>query len=607
MKISGFQAVPDGSDESLLMISYTEDGGATFKTRKIRLEDFIDDFRVEDLANVGEDVEAFDGAVLSWSQADQYWHAVNPAIAAAPVAAGFTLGLTQKLLAENRQIGKTVFAVPYVYSDRDALAVARPEGGVERGRCQVVSLEDGNTLFVYASGNDFLTQTIQEGPIFLSKGEIYVIDEVVPGAIITMEEGGYGICEQGSGASVSPMPLLSLALGFNDSFFFAFRNSEGQTPGGTDQGWIHVVNGPIASTVNLQFGNGLPVADYDGNFQIGIELAPWEYRRLYTRGNTEYRLTSSQLCMAALNASMGPSPRFYDSRLIMPMTTDGITWPRSGFVSAQFPSTLVRYWNNAGFKGANNDGSFVVSPGAPIDSDSQDGTAAAQSDYEAEGATRYKAAGVISAYSGADSAGLEATPLLATKNMTQRVAIPCFVAASGDGGNNGIAVASPFAGSFRLYEWNPATGQAEVVTVANSNNAFIQDIPLARRTGSTPAANAEEQNVPASAMVSRIREGDNCIWTGTQASAGFNGGYVEATVPITVVVNSEQNSANSSTPDRFYRGTGGQQLPGIPINDDETLMVGITPFDIKAEIRRGDDGRFFRRKINQWNTTWEIV
>ena len=58
MKISGFEGIEDGNDESLLVVSYTEDGGQTFKSRKIRLEDFINDFDVENLANVdGEPVE----------------------------------------------------------------------------------------------------------------------------------------------------------------------------------------------------------------------------------------------------------------------------------------------------------------------------------------------------------------------------------------------------------------------------------------------------------------------------------------------------------------------------------------------------------------------
>ncbi len=221
MKLSNFGKITDGSDDSLLMISYSTDGGSTFQTKAIRFEDLVDDIELTDLLDVDEDVTLFEGAALAWSQADQKWVPVNPALAAAPVAAGFTLGLTQKLLAENRQIGKTVLAVPYVYSDKTAIATPRPTPE-EKGRCQVVSLEDGNTLFVYKNGQDFLDQNVYEGPIFLSKGEIYVINDVEPGSIITMEEGGYGVCEQAQSNQMSPMPLLSLALGFNDAFFYAF-------------------------------------------------------------------------------------------------------------------------------------------------------------------------------------------------------------------------------------------------------------------------------------------------------------------------------------------------------------------------------------------------
>lgn len=65
MKISGFEGIEDGNDESLLMVSYTDDGGQTFKSRKIRLEDFIDDFDVENLANV--DGEPTESQVLQFS------------------------------------------------------------------------------------------------------------------------------------------------------------------------------------------------------------------------------------------------------------------------------------------------------------------------------------------------------------------------------------------------------------------------------------------------------------------------------------------------------------------------------------------------------------
>ena len=51
MKISAFSGVNDASDDSVLMISYTTDGGETYQTKKIRMADMIDDFDIDDLAS----------------------------------------------------------------------------------------------------------------------------------------------------------------------------------------------------------------------------------------------------------------------------------------------------------------------------------------------------------------------------------------------------------------------------------------------------------------------------------------------------------------------------------------------------------------------------
>lgn len=65
MKISGLTGVVDGSDDSVLMLSYTEDGGATYQTRKIRMADLIDDFNFDDLADT-EIGELTAGDLLKW-------------------------------------------------------------------------------------------------------------------------------------------------------------------------------------------------------------------------------------------------------------------------------------------------------------------------------------------------------------------------------------------------------------------------------------------------------------------------------------------------------------------------------------------------------------
>ena len=144
----------------------------------------------------------------------------------------------------------------------------------------------------------------------------------------------------------------------------------------------------------------------------------------------------------------GQSGDFRDSRLILPLTGDGLTWPRRGNLSALYDQTFVQYWVRDGAEG-----SFSASPGAPVDIEVE--TGASEQNYHPDGATRFRASGRVSAYSGADSAGLEATPMWPLDGLVQRVALPLLVGNAGDGGNNGLAFTSPYEGTVKIYEWDP--------------------------------------------------------------------------------------------------------------------------------------------------------
>lgn len=512
------------------------------------------------------------------------------------IAAGNTLSLEQQLLAAQGQVGKTVLAVGYTFNQGS-------EGPSPGNKAQITSLEDGNVVFVYATGSDFNAGVIQEGPVFLAKGEVYVIENVQNGSIITATEGAYGFSQQRNNNDESPMPLLSLALAFTDTFLFAFRSSQAYDPeGDTDnQGWIHVVNGPIASMVTLLTGSGVVVQG-----QQDISLEPWEYLRLYTNANSEYRLTATNSIMACINARMRNSlPRFYDARLILPLTNDGITWPRSGFVSALYSNTQVNWYVND-----NEEGSFSVSPGSPVDFDAAPpvGTGAADTDYEPRGATRVQAAGLISAYSGADTAGLEATPLCPVSTFTQRIALPLHMRINGDGADNGIALASIYEGKARLFQWNQSTGEADLVTVNDENGSPTTEILLKRRVGDVEQGDApdrEAQLHPAAALISPQGAG------GSDPNAydfisDFTGGYIEVDVPCTCVFNSQQNENGLTT--RTFRGTSGTSVVGIHADDDEQLSYGITPETIRAEVRQGSDNRLYKRVIAANGIdTWEVA
>lgn len=487
------------------------------------------------------------------------------------IAAGSTLGLQQALLAGAGQPGLTVLCVGYTTS------------GVVQG----VSLGAGNVLEVYANGTDYNAGTVLYRE-FLSFGEPFIFTGLTDGAIITSTQGFYGVSEQVDGGDESPMPLLSYGLSFDFTFFFGFRNCNVYAPGATggNQGWIHVVNGPLDNTIRLAFGTGITVQG-----QENIELAPWEYRRLYTSGNTEYILEGTAPVMACHNANMDlqPEGRFYDSRLIMPLTNDGITWPRSGFISAPFDNTQVDFFVRDGAEGRiNSTAGTGVSPGSPVDFDAAIGvgTGASDQDYEPDGATRVQAIGLVSAYSGADSAGLEASPLMPTSAMSQVVAQPFFIVDTGDGGNSGVAIASPYEGTAQVFEWNDATSSLDLAYT----------VPLTR-SGVT-VTTQDDQKHPAAGLISNDAQASNTL-VGT-----LNPGVIIADVPITVVVQSGSNAASQGT----LRSQNGSTAPAIRHDDDETLMLGITPESIKAEIREGADGLLYKRTIAAGGAeTWVVA
>lgn len=483
------------------------------------------------------------------------------------IAAGSTLGLQQQLLAEAGQPARTVLAVGYTTS----------------GKVQGVSLGDGNVVEVYASGADFNAGTVLYRE-FMALGEPIVFTGLSDGAIITSTQGFYGVSEQVDGGDESPMPLLSYGLAFTFTFFFGFRNCNVYDPSGTsgNQGWVHIVNGPLDNEVTLRFGNGTVVQG-----QENIALTPWQYQRLYTDGNTEYIIEANNPVMACHNANMDSNPegRFYDSRLIMPLTNDGITWPRSGFVSAPYANTVANWFVRDGVEGSLNGGAGV-SPGSPVDFDNAPptGTGASEQDYEPNGATRVLAVGLISAYSGADSAGLEASPLMPTSAMSQVVALPFTIDDAGDGGDNGVAIASPYEGTARVYEWNDATSQLDLAYT----------VPLTRN--GVTVSSKEDQKHPSAGAVA------NDSVDGVVALVGqLNPGLVIADVPITVVT---QTSGAVTTAIRSQNGTTATQ---IVQNDDETLMLGWTPDTLKAEITEGVDGILYRREVNGGVEAWIVA
>ena len=492
---------------------------------------------------------------------------------------GAALALEQSLLAKDGQPALTVLAV----------------GATNTGKVQGCSLGNGNVVEVYASGADFNSSTVLHRE-FMSAGEPICFTGLTAGAIITSTQGFYGMGEQIEGGNESPMPLLSLGLAFTGTFLYAFRNSNNYPSEGLSTGQVTVVNGPLPSTVTFT-RNGNQVED-----QAPRNLEPFELTIFYTNANGEYFLSGTSPVMACIQAYMGTNPplvpgdpadagqRFYDARLVMPLTNDGITWPRSGYVSAPYDNTTSKYYVRDGVTG-----DFpAVSPGVPVDFDAGTSTGANDPDYEPRGATRLRANGLVVAYSGADTAGLEASPMIPVSAMSQVVAQPFWIDDSGDGGTSGVAIASPYEGTAKVYAWNEATGVAELAYT----------VPLARGTigqGIAPTT-PEDQYIPCAGMVANesTLDADPSV---VQLVGNLGPGYVVADVPITVVA---QNASPTLIP--AIRSQNGTTTTSIVSDDDETLMLGWTPVQKKAEITEDADGYTRKRVLdNTGAITWPLT
>ena len=499
-------------------------------------------------------------------------------------AKGAGLAVEQGLLAAAGQPAKTVLAV----------------GATDTGKVQGCSLGDGNVVEVYASGADYNKANVLHRE-FMGAGEPICFTGIQPGAIITSTQGFYGMGEQVAGSQVSPMPLMSLGLSFTDTFVFAFRNSQADPGTGADSGQIIICNGTLPSSVTLyrfrDTGEQKVVLD-----QENIALEPFELAYLYTEVNGEYRVVATNPVMGAIQARMGTSPplqpgdapagdrRFYDARLIMPLTNDGLTWPRSGNVSAPYDNTEAKYYVRDGVTG-----DFpTVNPGSPVDFDAGSSTGANDSDYEPRGATRLRVSGLVSAYSGADSAGLEASPMIPTAAMSQVVAQPFWVHDSGDGGSSGVSIASMHKGTARVYQWDPVTKVA----------VLAYTVPLDRGTAGQGIAptSPEDQYIPCAGMVANepTLAADTSV---IPLEGNLGPGYVVADVPITVIA---QNNDLSLQPE--IRSQAGTVTTSIKTNDDETLMLGWTPAQKKAEITEDADGYTRRRVLdNTGAVTWPLT
>ena len=499
-----------------------------------------------------------------------------------------------KIKVDEGNTGLTILAVGYVASDFDQLTSGvKPFS--EEGAVQLVSLGNGNAIRVFKNGNDFVNNKIEQGPFFLNDGQTFVIEKITTGSIITMSEGGYGYSEQRSLDFESPMPLLSLGLAFSDTLFYSFRNST--QPDGIEKGLLHIVCGPKKSKISLTNAITGDIVLKQSN----ITLDSFSHKTLTLDGNVEYRIKATEPIMACTNVYMGDGDkRFYDGRLILPLTNDGISWPRNGQISALYPNTKVKYYNNRGDTGTGGPSFVVDGPGNFIDADTAVGNN--EIGYSATGATRFMANGLISGFSGADGAGFEATPMCPISAMAYKIPIIGIIRNTGTPQQNSISVSSPFVGTIRVYTYDTNTELPVLVSFNAPGGGTTNTINLERRNGVIPSI-PEEQRTPSSAQIAATASAPNDRY-GLQTD--FLGGYIISDVPCMAIINTSQT--DNITPTEQFPGSSGNLVQGVRSAADETLVFGISPDELKCTIRLGTDDLYYKQTISSGGTeTWLLA
>ncbi len=379
------------------------------------------------------------------------------------------------------------------------------------GKVQIASAEDGNVVEAYASGADLAAGVVRHR-LFLKRGEVRVLEGLPAGAVIASTKGLAGVSDTGFG----PCPLAPGGFAAKRFFAYAFRDSA------NGRGLVYAVAGAVSAKVKLMSGDGTrTVAEAD--------LPAFGLAALPTDADAEFQIVADQPISCGIAASDGGS----DVRLVPPLDTELIGWGQQGWVSALYPDTNVRWHARNGQSGA-----FSVSPGAPV----RMGNAGVPQlgNYAADGCVILRADGPISAFSGADFAGSDATPFYPLSALGQRVPLPLAVASAPSGGaQNGIAVASPYAGTARIYA---------------TDGSLVEILALTRQGA---VSSPDDQLRP-------------CV--ANAAPGGFAGGYVEADVPIYVVQNSNGNEA-------IVQG-------GVLGGAKETVMPGVTPEELRTAVRR---------------------
>ena len=127
---------------------------------------------------------------------------------------------------------------------------------------------------------------------------------------------------------------------------------------------------------------------------------------------------------------------------------------------------------------------------------------------------------------------------------------------------------------------------------------LVYTVPLTRTDA---VVTRGDQFHPAAALVSPDASEATVALT-----ADFYGGYAEADVPIHCVINANQNQDGGTAETR--KGTSGAAVVAISADDDEQAATGITPAEVRAEVREDAFGLLRKRVIDGAGAeSWQVV
>lgn len=408
-------------------------------------------------------------------------------------------------------------------------------------------LESGFTMGISSCGDNnvvFKRELTDSDFVFmsvLSKGEISNLS-YPSGTIFRSTKGLSGF------SSTFPTPMGIASLSATYFRFFAFRQDV----------FVAVASAGLESVVTLYASNGTTVVDGP------TTIAPYASTTLACDSNAEFIVTATESVYCASYADNPTNGLTIDQRLLPPMVTEIIVWNRFARVTAQESNTLVRWYRRNGETGI-----FTVNAGTPkslytgaINEEAGPENCGNTVDYGEDGCLVLRADKPISAFSGADTNGWEATPGWPLNQLAQVFANTANLGSSTDAGVSSVTIGSSFEGTGAVYD---ATG------------TLLTTFAITRSV--TPATTADEQLYPAAGQFQPSDIG----------LADWLGGWVEVNVPSVCIMNFNGSSVFTSD------------------SGDELLVPGVTPDESRSVIRKDAGGLYRRRDLDASGAeTWEI-